>query len=84
MNKNKYQMLDFLVKAFIADSDDSGTSKSKPACTVLGINVRDFNKQAAQDFVKDNDITYPSIYVVTCAMRDLHGAKRFCHAGKLV
>ncbi|MDN8624689.1 TlpA disulfide reductase family protein [Corynebacterium kroppenstedtii] len=43
-------------------SDDSGTSKSKPAGTVLGINVRDFNKQAAQDFVKDNDITYPSIY----------------------
>ncbi len=43
-------------------SDDSGMSKSKPAGTVLGINVRDFNKQAAQDFVKDNDITYPSIY----------------------
>ena len=43
-------------------SDDSGTSKGGPAGTVLGINVRDFNKQAAQDFVKDNDITYPSIY----------------------
>ena len=43
-------------------SDKSGTSKGGPAGTVLGINVRDFNKQAAQDFVKDNDITYPSIY----------------------
>lgn len=43
-------------------SDDSGTSKGGPAGTVLGINVRDFNKQAVQDFVKDNDITYPSIY----------------------
>ncbi|WP_395169889.1 TlpA disulfide reductase family protein [Corynebacterium kroppenstedtii] len=43
-------------------SDHSGTSKGKPAGTVLGINVRDFNKQAAQDFVKDNDLSYPSIY----------------------
>lgn len=30
--------------------------------TVLGINVRDNVKEKAQDFVKDNGITYPSIY----------------------
>lgn len=30
--------------------------------TVLGINVRDFTRQAAQDFVADNGITYPSLY----------------------
>ncbi|WP_051645771.1 TlpA family protein disulfide reductase [Corynebacterium vitaeruminis] len=30
--------------------------------TVLGINVRDFSQQISQDFVKDNGITYPSIY----------------------
>lgn len=30
--------------------------------TVLGINVRDFNRQIAQDFVEDNGVNYPSIY----------------------
>ncbi|AGF71438.1 TlpA disulfide reductase family protein [Corynebacterium halotolerans] len=30
--------------------------------TVLGINVRDYNQTIAQDFVTDNDVTYPSIY----------------------
>lgn len=30
--------------------------------TVLGINVRDSVKEKPQDFVKDNGITYPSIY----------------------
>ncbi|AKK10281.1 TlpA disulfide reductase family protein [Corynebacterium uterequi] len=30
--------------------------------TVLGINVRDYQRQAAQDFVVDNGVTYPSIY----------------------
>nr|WP_232241808.1 TlpA disulfide reductase family protein [Corynebacterium ulcerans] len=30
--------------------------------TVLGINVRDYSKQIAQDFVKDNGLTYPSLY----------------------
>lgn len=30
--------------------------------TVLGINVRDYQRQAAQDFVADNGVTYPSIY----------------------
>lgn len=30
--------------------------------TVLGINVRDYNPTIAQDFVKDNGVTYPSIY----------------------
>ena len=30
--------------------------------TILGINVRDNVKEKAQDFVKDNGITYPSIY----------------------
>ena len=30
--------------------------------TVLGINVRETSRQTAQDFVKDNGITYPSIF----------------------
>jgi thiol-disulfide isomerase/thioredoxin len=29
---------------------------------LLGIDVRDNNRQAAQDFVKDHKVTYPSIY----------------------
>jgi thiol-disulfide isomerase/thioredoxin len=29
---------------------------------LLGIDVRDNNRQAAQDFVKDHQVTYPSIY----------------------
>lgn len=30
--------------------------------TILGINVRDYNPDISRDFVKDNGITYPSIY----------------------
>ena len=30
--------------------------------TVLGIKVRDFNADAARDFLADNGLTYPSIY----------------------
>lgn len=30
--------------------------------TVLGINVRDYNQEIAQDFVIDNGLEYPSIY----------------------
>lgn len=30
--------------------------------TVLGINVRDYNQSIAQDFVRDNGLTYPSVY----------------------
>ena len=30
--------------------------------TVLGINVRDPNPQIARDFLRDNGVTYPSIY----------------------
>lgn len=30
--------------------------------TVLGINVRDHNADIARDFMKDNGVTYPSIY----------------------
>ena len=30
--------------------------------TVLGINVRDYNPDISRDFVKDNGITYPSLY----------------------
>lgn len=30
--------------------------------TVLGINVKDYNRQIAQDFVHDNGLEYPSIY----------------------
>ncbi|MDO4927921.1 MAG: TlpA disulfide reductase family protein [Corynebacterium sp.] len=37
-------------------------TESDPVGTVLGINVRDYSQDIAQDFVKDNGITYPSIY----------------------
>ncbi|AJE32157.1 hypothetical protein B842_01505 [Corynebacterium humireducens NBRC 106098 = DSM 45392] len=30
--------------------------------TILGINVRDYNRTIAQDFVIDNGLTYPSLY----------------------
>jgi thiol-disulfide isomerase/thioredoxin len=30
--------------------------------TLLGIDVRDNNRQAAQDFIKDRNVTFPSIY----------------------
>lgn len=30
--------------------------------TVLGINVRDYNRTISQDFLKDNGLEYPSIY----------------------
>ena len=30
--------------------------------TVLGINVKDYSREIAQDFVPDNGLTYPSIY----------------------
>lgn len=33
-----------------------------PAGTVLGINVRDYSREIAQDFANDNGLTYPSIY----------------------
>ncbi|MCK2199803.1 TlpA family protein disulfide reductase [Corynebacterium callunae] len=33
-----------------------------PGGTVLGINVRDYSRDIAQDFVTDNGISYPSIY----------------------
>lgn len=35
---------------------DNGTG------TVFGINVRDYQREAAQDFVVDNGVTYPSVY----------------------
>lgn len=34
----------------------------KSGGTVLGINVRDYNPEISRDFVKDNGLTYPSIY----------------------
>lgn len=30
--------------------------------TILGINVRDYNQSQAQDWVRDNGLTYPNIY----------------------
>ncbi|WP_156232508.1 TlpA family protein disulfide reductase [Corynebacterium occultum] len=30
--------------------------------TILGINVRDYNRTIAQDFVSDNGLTFPSLY----------------------
>ena len=38
------------------------TPPAAPGCTFLGIDVRDNNRQAAQDFVDDHHVTYPSIY----------------------
>ncbi len=35
---------------------------SADGVTLLGIDVRDNNRQAAQDFVKDRNVTFPSIY----------------------
>ncbi|WP_087117083.1 TlpA disulfide reductase family protein [Corynebacterium urinipleomorphum] len=35
---------------------------TQPAGTVLGINVRDPQPEIARDFVRDNGVTYPSIY----------------------
>ncbi|MDQ3403373.1 MAG: TlpA family protein disulfide reductase [Actinomycetota bacterium] len=34
----------------------------QPGAQVLGINVRDFQRSEPQDFMKDRDLTYPSIY----------------------
>lgn len=36
--------------------------QSKGYGTILGINVQDYNPEISRDFVKDNAITYPSIY----------------------
>jgi thiol-disulfide isomerase/thioredoxin len=33
-----------------------------PGGTVLGINVRDYSREIAQDFTEDNGLTFPSIY----------------------
>lgn len=33
-----------------------------PGGTVLGINVRDYSREIAQDFTTDNGLTFPSIY----------------------
>nr|WP_197276288.1 TlpA disulfide reductase family protein [Corynebacterium deserti] len=33
-----------------------------PGGTVFGINVRDYSREIAQDFINDNGITYPSVY----------------------
>ena len=42
--------------------------------TVLGINLRDPNIQKPQDFIKDNDVTYPSIWDPSqAAVAALHG-----------
>lgn len=35
---------------------------STPGGTVLGINVRDYSREIAQDFTVDNGLTFPSIY----------------------
>ncbi|MEH6223953.1 TlpA disulfide reductase family protein [Corynebacterium pseudotuberculosis] len=49
-----------------SESDDLQTVQAylekEQRGTVLGINVRDYSKQIAQDFVKDNGLTYPSLY----------------------
>lgn len=46
------------VHQHLADTGDDGT----PTGTVLGINVRDPQREIARDFVTDNGVTYPSIY----------------------
>ena len=46
------------VHQHLAETGDGGT----PTGTVLGINVRDPQREIARDFVTDNGVTYPSIY----------------------
>jgi thiol-disulfide isomerase/thioredoxin len=38
------------------------TERAEDGVAVLGINVRDENRTAPQDFVRDTGLTYPSIY----------------------
>jgi len=38
------------------------TATRADGVAMLGVDVRDNNRQAAQDFVKDHQLTYPSIY----------------------
>ena len=49
-----------------AESDDlqrvQDEMEDRGVGTVLGINVRDFNREISQDLVKDNGVNYPSIY----------------------
>lgn len=40
----------------------ANTANGQPAGTVLGINVRDHQPEISRDFVRDNGVTYPSIY----------------------
>lgn len=38
------------------------TVDGKPSGTILGINVRDYQPEISRDFLRDNGVTYPSIY----------------------
>ncbi|KQB84390.1 TlpA disulfide reductase family protein [Corynebacterium oculi] len=46
----------------VDDLEETQEAITPLGATVLGINVRDYNRQIAQDFVKDNGVTYPSLY----------------------
>ncbi len=46
----------------IQDELQTAGGAAGPVGTVLGINVRDYSREIAQDFVTDNGLTYPSIY----------------------
>ncbi|MEJ4100548.1 TlpA disulfide reductase family protein [Corynebacterium mastitidis] len=46
----------------VDDLEETQEAIEPLGATVLGINVRDYNRQIAQDFVKDNAVTYPSLY----------------------
>lgn len=46
----------------IAELQQVYEATAKTGVAFLGIDVRDFNRQAAQDFVTDRHVTFPSIY----------------------
>lgn len=46
----------------VDDLEETQEAIEPLGATVLGINVRDYNRQIAQDFVRDNAVTYPSLY----------------------
>ncbi|MCZ9309499.1 TlpA disulfide reductase family protein [Corynebacterium uberis] len=49
-------------RAEVDDLEEVQEAIAPKGATVLGINVRDNNRQVAQDFVKDNAVSYPSLY----------------------
>ena len=49
-------------RAEVAQLQQVSNATAAKGVQLLGIDVRDNNRQAAQDFVKDRNVTFPSIY----------------------